>query len=88
MYHPFQDKSIRPNNFNGRSKFNNSDNIKSIFDSSSDIAPSRKAEAKDPKEINRTSFSRDIYKKALTEHAPCHRKGNIALRDGKVFYLK
>lgn len=90
MYHPYESKQNLPKNHNGHSKFNNSDNMKSILGSGTDTTTNvkRKDEVKDPKEINRTVFSSDVYKKSMLDHVQSHRKGNIALKDGKVFYLK
>ena len=42
----------------------------------------------DPKDILNTRFDPSAYAKPPTKHELCHKKGNIAMRNGKAFYLK
>ena len=79
-----KERSHRHEITQGFPKFNNSDNMRSIFSDNAEPSGNERL----PKGINNVKYDSNIYKESLVNHTQTHRKGNIALQDGKVFYLK
>ncbi len=70
-------------------RYNNSDNMKlSMVQPSSQAVKPSSHTLQDPKEIVNARFDAGKFRQFYVTHDQCHRKGNIALRDGKPFYLK
>ncbi len=67
-------------------RYNNSDGMRESLMQPHEGSP--KKAVKDPKDIVNARFDAQKFKASLPSHTLCHRKGDIAIRDGKVFYLK
>ena len=69
-------------------RFNNSDNMKTALSQAHAIPIMKKGAVKDPKDIVNGRFDAGVFSSSIINHSQCHKKGNTATVNGRVFYLK